>query len=52
MFLNGRLALLDEGSIDRYLMANEVNVGQGERHGRNFSRRFAVRRDAKGPVSC
>jgi hypothetical protein len=49
MFLTGGLAVLDEGSIDRYLTVQEVNVGQG--HGRNFSRRFTVGREAAGTVS-
>ena len=51
MFLTGRLAVLDEGSIHRGLMAHERNIGQRERHERNFSRRFAACREAAGTVS-
>jgi hypothetical protein len=51
MFLTGRLAVLDDGSIHRCLKAHQGNIGQKERHGRNFSRRFAVGREAAGAVS-
>jgi hypothetical protein len=51
MFLTGRLAVLDDGSIHRCLMAHQGNIGQRERHERNFSRRMAVGREAAGAVS-
>jgi hypothetical protein len=51
MFLTGRLAVLEEGSIHRGLMAHERNIGQRERHERNFSRRLAAGREAAGTVS-
>jgi hypothetical protein len=51
MFLTGRLAVLDDGSIHRCLMAHQGNIGQRERHERNFSRRLAVGREAAGTVS-